>query len=388
MVDAIVVGAGPAGSACALRLARAGIDVTIVERSAFPRTKVCGEYLNLGALAELDALDLRAVVAEGAALQGIRLFGLGLAVDLPLRSAARAMPRSVLDARLLDAARAAGATLLHARVEDVTCDSERARIRARDSSGEEHTLDARVVVAADGMDSIVARKCGLLAPSRGRERFAVGGHFGGFRALDRFVEMYVDRGSYFAVNPLGSGEANIMVVVAADVLSTWRGAIDVRLREAAARLSGGRRTFAGVAQIGKRVAIGPLAHRTSRLVGTHVLLVGDAGEFVDPFTGQGIFLALAGARRASEAVIAVLRDRVDQREAFARYETQTRHETASRRRLARTVKFVMSVPLLARRAARNLERLPDLGPTIMDSVAGAVPAARAYAPATLARLLA
>ncbi|GAC1494621.1 MAG: hypothetical protein NVS1B2_11620 [Vulcanimicrobiaceae bacterium] len=56
MADVVVVGAGPAGSACALALARAGIDVTIVERHAFPRRKVCGEYLNGGAVRALGAL--------------------------------------------------------------------------------------------------------------------------------------------------------------------------------------------------------------------------------------------------------------------------------------------------------------------------------------------
>jgi 2-polyprenyl-6-methoxyphenol hydroxylase-like FAD-dependent oxidoreductase len=261
-------------------------------------------------------------------------------------------------------------------------------VRFRNIEGEPIEVAGRLAVGADGMESIVARKCGLLAPSRGRERFAIGGHFGGFTGLDGFVEMYVDRGNYFAVNPLGIDRANIMVVVDASELSTWRGDIDARLREAAHRLSGQRRRFDGLVQVGKRVAIGPLAHRARRLIGRHVLLCGDAGEFVDPFTGQGVFLALSGARRAADAIVAVRRDGVDERRAFARYQSQTRRETAARRHLARVVKTVMTIPALARRAARNLARAPDLGPALMDAVAGRVPAARAYSPAMLVRLLA
>ncbi|MGZ3498427.1 MAG: NAD(P)/FAD-dependent oxidoreductase [Vulcanimicrobiaceae bacterium] len=388
MLEVVIVGAGPAGCACALRLARAGVDVTIVERSVFPRTKVCGEYLNLGALAELDALDLDAAYSDGAPVLGIRLFGLGLAAELPLRVPARAVPRSTLDARLLDAATAAGATLVTGRVEDVVREGTGVQVRFRDSSGELRTFDTRIVVGADGMESTVARKCGMLVPVRVRERFAVGGHFGGFTHLDGFVEMYVDRDTYFAVNPLDTDEANIMVVVGADELGRWRGAIDERLRAAAARLSNGRRTFDGVRQLGKRVAIGPLAHRTRAFATTHVLLAGDAGEFVDPFTGQGIFLALSAARRAATAVVDVLRNGVEERIAWNRYERETLRETLARRRLAQMVKVLMGVPLLARRAARNIERVPGLAPSLMDAVACRVPAGRAYSPAILARLLA
>ncbi len=388
MHDAIVVGAGPAGSACALRLARAGLDAVIVERSLFPRTKVCGEYLNLGALAELSALGMPALANEGEAIAGIRLFGLGLAVELPLACAARGLPRRELDGRLLQAALDAGASLVHGRVEDLTCSDGGVCVRYRGVSADVEELRARILVGADGMESTVARKTGMTAPKSRRERFAVGGHFGGFRSLCGFVEMYVDRDSYFAVNPLGAGEANIMVVVDAAELRTWRDNIDERLRQAAVRLSAGRRTFSGVTQLGKRVAIGPLEHRTRRLAGMHRLLVGDAGEFVDPFTGQGVFLALSGARRAAEAILSVLRDGAPERDAFARYETRTRRETASRRGLARMVKLVMGSPILARRAARNFERMPDLAPALMEAVAGSVPAGRAYAPATLVRLFA
>ncbi|MDQ2872290.1 MAG: NAD(P)/FAD-dependent oxidoreductase, partial [Candidatus Eremiobacteraeota bacterium] len=306
MYDAIVVGAGPAGSACALRLARTGLNVVIVERSLFPRTKACGEYLNLGALAELDALGVADVSVAGEPIHGIRLYGLGLAVELPLTVCARGFSRRSLDARLLQTAIDAGASMVHGRVEDVDCAGDGVRVTFRAASGVVEEVRARMLVGADGMESTVARKTGMTAPKKRRARFAVGGHFGGFASLDGFVEMYVDRDSYFAVNPLGGGEANIMVVVHSDELLGWRGNIDERLRQTAVRLSAGRRTFSGVKQLDKRVAIGPLDHRTHRLTGKHRLLVGDAGEFVDPFTGQGVFLALSGARRAAEAIVAVL----------------------------------------------------------------------------------
>jgi flavin-dependent dehydrogenase len=109
--DVVVVGGGPAGSACALVLARAGHAVTIVERAVFPRRKVCGEYLNAGALQTLDQLELGALVrAHSNELAGLRLVPPDLEpVDLDFPAPARALPRAVLDDLLLVEARAAGA---------------------------------------------------------------------------------------------------------------------------------------------------------------------------------------------------------------------------------------------------------------------------------------
>ncbi len=391
MNDVVIVGAGPAGSATALLLARAGVDVRIVERAAFPRRKVCGEYLNAGAVAALDRLGLLdAVRALASPLRGVRLVAAGASpVTLAFAALSLACPRAALDALLLDAARAAGATVERARVEDVVVAAGRcAGVRVRDDAGEVRERRSRVVVGADGVGSLVARKLGLGKPPRRRARYALGGHYEGFGSLDDHVEMYAGGGAYFALNPLGAGRTNVMVVVPRARLAEWSADVDAGIGGAAAALGGGVRSFAGATRAGARVSFGPLAHDVRRASAPGTLLAGDAAGFLDPFTGQGVFLALTAAERAADAVLGALREPAREPALFERYARRTADELRRRRRLAAAIALLVDVPPLARRAAVRLARFPDAGAALLEALAGAVPPERAFRPAVLGRLLA
>jgi flavin-dependent dehydrogenase len=161
MADVVVAGGGPAGSSCALALARAGLAVTLVERTEFPRRKICGEYLNAGAVAALDRLGLLPVVrAEAFALRGVRLVPpRAPAVELPFAHRSLACDRATLDALLMRAAVAAGVTVVHGRVEDVLRDGQRiAGVVVRNADGGAYEIRARWTVGADGCGSTVASR--------------------------------------------------------------------------------------------------------------------------------------------------------------------------------------------------------------------------------------
>src|SRR5262245_40364786 len=170
MRDVLVVGAGPAGAIAAWRLASAGARVTIVDRDAFPRDKLCGDTLNPGAVALLESIKIPRSPLPGARpLAGMTVTGPRTRIDAryPAGMSGRAILRRDFDAWLLNQAVAAGAQFesglmaRHAVVEPTRgADAVRGVAMGRGSS-REFRFEAPVTIAADGRSSRVARSMGL-----------------------------------------------------------------------------------------------------------------------------------------------------------------------------------------------------------------------------------
>ncbi|MBV9440204.1 MAG: hypothetical protein JOZ24_09460 [Candidatus Eremiobacteraeota bacterium] len=116
------------------------------------------------------------------------------------------------------------------------------------------------------------------------------------------------------------------------------------------------------------------------------LLAGDAAGFLDPFTGQGVYLALTDAERAAGAAATALRAPAAEQAAFREYAARRRRDLAARRLLGRAVALLVDVPPLAGRAAARLMRSPKTAAVLLDALAGAIPPQRALTPAVLGRL--
>ena len=379
MTDVAIVGAGPGGSSLALRLARSGYDVTLLERSQFPRTKVCGDYLSVGALKTLRDLGVDGPVLAGAhPIRSIVLNGFGERLKLQLQSgAAASLPRELLDHRLLHQAIAAGVRLVHGvylRAEET---GQTVRVDYRDGNGVAQRLDVRALVGADGAWSTVAQRAGMVERPRRAGRWAVGGKLPDVTSGDELA-MYIGHTGYYARNPLAPDVANSMLVLP-------RPARPVEADGIVTALTRGERRFEPE-NIERIVAIGPLRYRAARVAQGRIFLTGDAAELLDPFTGQGVATALVLSSPAADAVSALLRGEAATR-VGRRYEAHWHSVVRPRRALTAVVDALIRVRILRDCALRSIRRDARAAHAMLASVSGAAPARDALAPALLLQLL-
>ena len=315
--DVIVVGARCAGSPLATHLARAGLDVCLVDRARFPSDTLSTHYFEAEGVAALDRLGvLPSVLATGAPMVEnveFRIDDLRVVDPIPRRpddhSPALCVRRPALDAVLIEAAGQAGAEIrTSARVTGVTTKNGRVvGVRVTGEDDREHELEAALVVGADGMGSTVARLVGARRYHVvSNQRFIYWGYYEGAR-WDAPAVVFQRWGEELLFGcPCDAGLYVAAMLSPLDRLPAFKADPEAVF---AAHLAAGEATtvsFEGARRVGplRGMASYPAFFRES--AGPGWVLVGDAGHFKDPAMGQGISDALRQAERLAAAVVSGL----------------------------------------------------------------------------------
>jgi flavin-dependent dehydrogenase len=392
--EVVIVGGGPAGAAAALFLRQQGVDVLLLEAARFPRDKICGEGVSpeawrllraMGAAEDVARLaprplrGMRVIAPDGTVFEGVYRRGGETLTGFAVR-------RTRLDATLLDAARRAGAEVREgARVaEAVRSAGGVTGVRMQDGE----SIRARFVLGCDGRWGACARAVGGLRGSRFFRRFALRLHLEGVAGLGSVGEMHVGRGGYCGIAPLSDTSANVAFVLDASAFAAAAGRLEDFARETLAQ------RFPAVAArcrdakwLGPPRAIGPLAVSVPRRALPGLLLLGDAAGFYDPFTGEGVTLALRSAELAVGPVVDALHGRVSSAAAAARYEREYAGATRDKFRLNRLLQWVVAWPAVANAVARRLRARPRTCDELVGIAGDFVPARRALGPRFLLQLL-
>ena len=407
LYDVAVIGAGPAGSATAAHLASAGLDVALIDRATFPRDKPCAEYLSPAVeplLAELGVLN--AIEAtRPARLRGFRVFapdGRMFQGDFAgvqdERSNAHfetglAVTRTVLDAALVNAARAAGANLREGwRMSRFDWEPESRVWRISSGLGRsEDSLSARMLIGADGVHSVVARRLGLRLEARTR-KVAIVAHIRGIAELSPYGEMHIANGRYVGVAPLEpqlhNATCNVaMVVDERREGKTLAGKPQEYLLDALPTFPRLRDRVASLTVVRPALTTSRMSARVRRRSAEGALLVGDAAGYYDPFTGEGIYRALRSARIAS----AVVREALAEGDVSARrlFEYDRAYTSAFRgkRAVEVAIQAAVQTPFLMRHIAARLEKRKHLADTIVAVTGDYLSPAAVLRPDFLLRLV-
>ena len=385
--DSIVVGAGPAGSATALLLARTGARVLLLDRARFPREKPCSEYLSPESTRVLERLGPHVLAAVAAAspahLTGMKVVApSGAGVVGRFETFSFALPRTRFDTILRDAAQAAGAEVREGvKVEELLYDDGAvAGVATRETgNARRDSYRARVVVGADGLRSVVARRLGIVRTSAPR-RIAFTAHVADARGVSDLGEMHVGRPGYVGLGPIGDGVTTVALVL--PLADARRGE---RFFEELNRFPGVAGRFDARRMVRRVLATGPFARRSRRPVaaGGGALLVGDAADFFDPFTGQGIYSALRGAELAAAAILAALTSGASLRS----YARARQREFAGKWVLERLIGIAVGWPALIERVVGRMIRRPDLADLLVRATGNCIPARAVLTPRVLAGLV-
>jgi geranylgeranyl reductase family protein len=359
--DVAIVGAGPAGAAAAITLARAGRSVVLLDKAAFPRDKICGDGITTGALRLLEELGVQpSSVASWTEVSDIHVVSPSKhRATFPLPRGrgqfAAVMRRTDLDAAIVDQARQAGATVLEgAEVTGAADGADEVVLQLADGS----TVLAAHVIAADGMWSPMRKFLGTAVPGYLGEWHAFRQYFEhtGPQARDLWVWFEPDLLPGYAWSfPLPDGGANVgfgiqrgAKIATKEMKALWP---ELLARPHIAEVLGPDAVAVD------RHQAWPIPARTGDLAlsAGRVLWVGDAAAVTDPMTGEGIGQALLTGQLAAQAILGAAEDPASVRSAYE-------HSVATHLLPDHKMSLLLIRALQHRKGARAAIRVADATP--------------------------
>jgi geranylgeranyl reductase family protein len=314
--DVIVVGAGPAGCAAAASVRQQAPDasVLVIDRAQFPRDKACGDGIafEAGQLLERLGFDLPAIFDGAPPVRTLALRSpSGAQATRQMAHPVRVIPRVVLDDRLVRDIRSRGIEV------------RQHELRSLDAGADLVTIDsalrARVVIGADGAESVVRRLVGIRPASGARVALAIRGYApelpdqGGAQIITMTGRNWP---AYAWSFPIGDGTANVGY---GQLLGSDRSGAPRPPLTRAQMLDRMRDLLPGVGPAERlRAHRLPMSSGRPPIANGRVLLVGDAQSLINPLTGEGIFYAVASGELAGAAAARALAAGVDAGRAYRR----------------------------------------------------------------------
>lgn len=385
--DVLVIGGGPAGCAAALGFNQLGFRAILCDQAKFPRDKVCGEFISPAADPILDRLGvLRSIQAltpkrlKGVAISSYE--GEELVIDYPCqpgrleRPTSLSVPRYVLDSIFVEQVKRAGVEVREQNkitgfLFDKGCV---AGIRGWDENKTSFVLRAPLVIDAGGRNSLSLKKFSLKRGSSRKGKIAMAAHWRGAQIADDYCYMHVSRPGYTGISSVGEDRANVVLVVDRNSMNGKKP--DSFYRDTVMKNRLRRRILQNAKCAGSVRAVESLSFSVKPVPCGGLLLVGDATGFIDPFTGEGIYLSLRSSEIAVEVASAALKKSDFSREFLKAYEKKRKQEFDKKFFLSRILQKLIYNRFFCDRAVKVLKQKRDLAEILVGTIGDLTPAER------------
>ena len=309
--DVIIVGAGPAGCACAMALKNSGLRVAIIDKHQFPRDKVCGDAIPGRAIKFLHEIDPQfaqrlAAFTEKLPTRSTLCYYNNKKLDFTWTLEAYTVTREHFDNFLF--ANLKNSTDIHTvegiAVSDIVRSANGYTIIAKDSN---KRYECTMLIGADGINGVTAKKLTARQMDRKHHVAGVRAYYSGVSGMeDTCTEVYFDKKylpGYFWVFPIKGGMVNAGMGILSDMVVRNKINVKNAFYDFIDRSPVLKEKFKNAQFIGTLQGCGlPMGSRWVNMCGDHFLLVGDAASLIDPVSGDGIGNAVLSGKLAAEQV--------------------------------------------------------------------------------------
>jgi len=311
--DVIIIGAGPAGSTVSTLLARAGLRALLLEKSRFPREKLCGEFITPECLSVFDRLGASERIFDAGAtiIKEWTLFAPdGRGVKAPMEwiadghTHAIGISRARMDLILLDCAREAGVDAREGFHVSPRLRRENGMsfVEGKMDGETVQRFSAPIVIDASGRNGVFSNQIAQPTSRLGGSRlFGCKVHLRAVEGMRELGELFFFRDGYGGMSDVENARTNLCFITTEATLRETKGdrekLLDLTMRANPAA----RRRLRNAVIDGEWLGTGPITYGRRRPI-PGVISIGDAGAFIDPFTGSGILLALGSGELAAETI--------------------------------------------------------------------------------------
>ena len=381
--DVVIVGAGPSGAPCAIKLADSGLKVALLDKASFPRDKTCGDALSVDVINQLSMLSGE-LAQEFEALEnkipsyGVKIFSPDHNfIDIPFihkneKSCGYISPRINFDNLLFQHAKQYANIHIFENcvVNSVTVKEEIAKLET--SVG---TFTANIVIGADGAHSVVSKQLGNIKVEKEHYSAGLRVYYEGVTNFhdENYIELHFFKNilpCYLWIFPLAGNKANVGIGLLSSVVSKKKINLKETLQDLLKTHPHLKSRFENATALETIKGYGlPLGSKKRNISGERFLLTGDAAALIDPFTGEGIANAIRSGRVAAAHVVDCFQQKNFSAAFNKNYDKEIYRRMWKEFKISRTLQRLVSYPALFNFVIRKARQSKYLQKIFIDALA-------------------